>query len=64
MLEQGIIKPSPSVAKAPRQLVERLSLLPPHERIRIESSTEPFHGQYIRDRTNEILAEVSLPGDA
>lgn len=64
MLDEGIIKPSLAVSEATRQLVERLSVLPPGERIRIEYTTEPFHAQYIRNSTNELLAEFWQHGDA
>lgn len=64
MLEQGITKPLPSVAVATRQLVERLSAIPPDERIRIEYTTEPFLGRYIRDSSNDLLAEIRQVEDA
>lgn len=64
MLEEGVIRPSPVVVAATRQLVERLSTLPKDEPIQIEYTKEPLYAKYIRESTNEVLAELREQGDA
>lgn len=64
MLEQKIIEPSSAVSEATRELVERLSVLPANERIRVEYTTGALYARYIRDSTNELLAELRQVGDA
>jgi hypothetical protein len=58
MQEAGTICPSPSVAAATKRLVAHLAVLSPNEEIRIEYTSPPIRAQYIRQSTNEVLAEL------
>lgn len=48
----------PSVVSATRQLVSKLSLLPPDELIEIEYQDDPIRAWYLRCQTGEVLAEI------
>lgn len=58
MQEDGTTHPHPSVARATKQLVSRLSALTPEEEIEISYQVDPFHAKYICVRTSEVLAEI------
>lgn len=58
MQEAGAINPLPSAAAATQRLVTRLAMFSPDEEIRVECRNAPFHAQYIRQSTNEVLAEI------
>lgn len=59
MQESGMTSPPPTVVAATKQLIASLEALPPDEEVRIEYTSTPFHAQYIRQNTNEVLAELS-----
>jgi hypothetical protein len=61
MIESGMISPNPLVATATRQLIERLSELPPDEKIQVSYTTNPLHVQYFRHSTGEVIAEFRMP---
>ena len=63
MLDSGLITPPPAVADATRLLMSKLCLLDPAERIDVRVSKNPFQAQYIRAKTNEILADFSADID-
>lgn len=63
MLDSGRITPPPAVADATRLLVTGLSLLDPSETIEVRVSKSPFHAEYIRTKTNKVLAEFSTDID-
>ena len=58
MYESGFIQPQSTAVAATRELVERLASLPPNEEVEISYTIKPLHAQYIRVRTNEVLAEL------
>jgi len=63
MLDSGRITPPPAVADATRLLVTELCLLDPSETIEVRVSKDPFHAEYIRSKTNKVLAEFSTDID-
>lgn len=63
MLDSGRITPLPAVADATRLLVTELRLLDPSERIEVRVSKNPFYAQYIRTKTNKVLAEFTADID-
>ncbi len=60
MLDSGLIKPPSAVADATRLLIAELCSLDPSELIEVRVSKNPFHAQYIRTKTNEVLAEFRV----
>ena len=58
MQDDGITHPHPAVRAATRQLVSRLSVIEPEERI--EVSCESASRAYIRALTGEVLAEIQI----
>jgi len=50
--------PHRSVVSATRQLVSKLSLLPPDELIEIRNEADPIRAWYVRCQTGEVLAEI------
>jgi hypothetical protein len=56
--EEGRVRPHPSVVSATRELVSKLSLLPPEERIEIKYEVDPIRAWYLRCHTGEVLAEI------
>ncbi len=56
--EEGKVPRHPSVVSATRQLVSKLSLLPPDELIEIKYEDDPIRAWYIRCQNGEVLAEI------
>ena len=60
MQDDGITQPHPAVRSATRQLVSRLSVIEPDERIEVSCEVDPLHARYIRVQTGEVLAEIQV----
>jgi hypothetical protein len=60
MQETGVTRPDESVARATKQLVERLQSLSREEEVAISYELSPFHARYIRVLTGEVLAEIAV----
>jgi hypothetical protein len=58
--DDGITPPHPAVRAATRQLVSRLSVIEPEERIEVSCEVNPLHARYIRALTGEVLAEIQI----
>jgi hypothetical protein len=60
MQDDGTTHPHPAVRAATRELVSRLSLIEPGERIEVSCKVNPLHARYIRELTGEVLAEIQI----
>ncbi len=60
MQDECITHPHPAVRAATRQLVSRLSVIEPEERIEVSCEVNPLHARYIRALTGEVLAEIQI----
>lgn len=60
MCESGVIAPPLEVIGATRALVAELDMLDPEEIVVIAYSKNPFHAQYIRQKTGKLLTEFTI----
>lgn len=60
MHDDGVTHPHPAVRAATRQLVSKLSVIAPDERIEVSCEMSPFHARYVRELTGEVLAEIQI----
>ena len=60
MQDDGITHPHPAVRAATLELVSKLSLIEPRERIEVSCELNPLHARYIRELTGEVLAEIQI----
>ena len=60
MHDDGVTCPHPAVRAATRQLVSKLSVIAPDERIEVSCEMSPFHARYVRELTGEVLAEIQI----
>jgi len=60
MCESGLIAPPLEVIDATRKLVAELSVLDLTEEIEVSYSKNPFHAQYVRNKTGKVLAEFTI----
>ena len=60
MQDDGVTQAHSAVRAATRQLVSRLSLIEPDERIEVSCEVNPLHVRYIRALTGEVLAEIQV----
>ena len=60
MHDDGVTHPHPAVRAATRQLVSKLSVIAPDERIELSCNMSPLHARYARELTGEVLAEIQI----